>query len=65
MEDLEKQLAPFIDKFNEAKLGTDRERDNKKTKEMEFKDEFKSISVDRIKPIMEEYETYLKSKNQQ
>ena len=64
MEDLKDELGPFIDKFNEARLKTDRERNDKNTREDEFRQEFKSITTDRIKPIMAEYQTLLELKNQ-
>ncbi len=65
MVDLEKELGPLINKFNQAKDEMKKQKVEKKQSDEDFKEQFKIFSIEQIKPIMDKYKEFLVSKGQQ
>ncbi len=63
MEDLEKELGPLIENFqNLVKDAREKKLDSLREDE-DFKKEFNQLSKDVIEPMMRKFESYLKSKD--
>jgi hypothetical protein len=63
MEENNKDLSSLLDKFNEKHKEFRAEKNNADKRVSDFKDEFKDIAINKIKPIMVRYGELLESKN--
>lgn len=63
MEELEKELGPLIENFQNLVKGAKEKKIDSLREDEDFKKEFNQLSKDVIEPVMRKFESYLKSKD--
>lgn len=63
MEDLEKELGPLIENFQNLVKDAKAKKLDSLREDEDFKKEFNQLSMDVIEPMMRKFESYLKSKD--
>ncbi len=63
MEDLEKELGPLIENFQNLVKDAKAKKLDSLREDEDFKKEFNQLSKDVIEPVMRKFESYLKSKD--
>ena len=63
MEDLEKELGPLIENFQNLVKDAKSKKLESLREDEDFKEEFNQLSKDVIEPVMRKFESYLDSKD--
>jgi len=62
MEDLERELGPLVDEFNKKVSDIKTEDEDKQKRQDQLKNNFGNLTNDIIKPVMNQFKTFLENK---